>query len=149
MEMGTYYGLGVIQEFTASYVEKVYDRSLSKEEWERILSERVDLSLFDVDIQGKEVTGSLLPNIFSENIIDFYRILKEIAGPRRSKNINSYEKKYGTDLNEYPTAQTSLFLSDSDGYTIRMDITFVPLFVEGKVLVEEFNTEPHIINWLW
>ncbi|MDQ0175451.1 hypothetical protein [Bacillus chungangensis] len=142
--MGTFYCLGIINKFTA-----MSQNSLLKNEWENLLNERIDLNLYETSIQGTRVEGSLIDDIFKENIIEFYQILKEISGPTRSSNIDYYEKEFGTNINDYQTSQTELILETSNGNSISLSVTYVLLFIEGKVSVEEFNTEPHLINWLF
>lgn len=142
--MGTFYCLGIINKFTATSRD-----SLLKNEWKNLLNERIDLNLYETSIQGTRVEGSLIDDIFKENIIEFYQILKEISGPTRSSNIDYYEKEFGTNINDYQTSQTELILETSNGNSISLSVTYVLLFIEGKVSVEEFNTEPHLINWLF
>lgn len=142
--MGTYYSLGIISEFVAES-----EKTLTQAEWEQLLTKRLDLSLFRLTIHGNKIYGSLYPEIFKENIKDFYQILKEIAGPNRSEKIDYYEKKFGSNLDDYHYSETVLFVEGSDGSLIKIGVRFALLFVEGKVSVEIFNTEPHLINWLF
>ncbi|MBB5325883.1 hypothetical protein HNQ34_002989 [Anoxybacillus tepidamans] len=142
--MGTYYSLGIISEFVAES-----EKTLTQAEWEQLLTKRLDLSLFQLTIHDNKIYGSLYPEIFKENIKDFYQILKEIAGPNRSENIDYYEKKFGSNLDDYHYSGTVLFVEGSDGSLIKIGVRFALLFVEGKVSVEIFNTEPHLINWLF
>jgi hypothetical protein len=65
--MGTDYGLGPIVSFR---VES--DTTLSLENWTEILSQRIDLSLFDLTLNEKELTGKINAQIFKENILDFF-----------------------------------------------------------------------------
>lgn len=144
MDMGSDYSLGIIHEFTVTTQE-----SLMKEEWEKALNDRLDLSLFDLEFSDSEVKGKLNPTIFSENIADFYNILRKILGSRRNGNIDYYEDSYGTELENYQSWYTSLQFEDGAGRSIKLKASFVLLFVEGKVMVEEFYTEPVLMNWLF
>lgn len=142
--MGTYYTLGIIRKFKASS-----HRPLTKEEWERVLNDRIDLKLFGLTYNHSELNGSIDSNIFKENIADFYNILKKILGKNRNQNIDYYEAEYGTEIENYQEEYTRLDFEDGLGNSIRLDINFVLLFIEGKVFVEEFYTEPVLMNWLF
>jgi hypothetical protein len=142
--MGTYYSLGIIHKFKASS-----QQHLTEEEWERVLNDRVDLNLFDLTYDDSELAGSIDSNVFNENIADFYSILRKILGKNRNENIDYYESEYGTEIKNYQKEYTRLQFEDEMGNSIRIDINFVLLFIEGKVFVEEFYTEPVLMNWLF
>lgn len=141
--MGTYYTLGIITIFKATS-----NQQLTKTEWQRALDERVDLELFDLTFNDLNVAAKLKPIIFKENITDFYAVLREILGTNRNPNIDFYENNSGTSIEEYQIANTRLILQENE-LLIKIDIQFVLLFLEGKVSVEEFYTEPALINWLF
>ena len=142
--MGTDYALGVIDNITATA-----NRELLNKDWVELLNERVDVSLFDLQFTGVKVTGVLRSNIFSENIAGFYSMLKEILGAERNPGLDYYEEYYGTDLENYQRACTTIRIRSDQGDNIRLDLEFAILFIEGKVLVEEFYTEPVLMNWLF
>lgn len=142
--MGSFYTLGVIHEFVA-----ISDQSLSNMEWEEALDERVDLRIFDLHLKENELHAALDPHVFRENILDFYNVLRQIAGPSRSVNIDAYEENFGVHLENYQYSYTNLYLENNHGCKIRINASIAVLFIEGKVRVEEFRTEPHLINWLF
>lgn len=142
--MGTAYTLGVIRNFTA-----VSNRSLSNEEWLTKLNERVDASLFNLETTEKEAKASLKPDVFRENISGFYDVLRTILGIDRNPNLDYYQEQYGTEIDNYQLWGMPLNIREDDGYSIKFDMTIALLFVEGKVMVEEFYTEPLLINWLF
>ena len=109
----------------------------------------MDVSLFDLQITDVKVEGSLRPGIFCENISNFYEVLRGILGVKRNPCLDYYEKEYGVNLDSYQMETTNLHIQNEDGLSIRLDLTFALLFIEGKVLVEEFYTEPVLINWLF
>lgn len=142
--MGTFYTLGVIHKFKATS-----NQPLTNKEWIKILNVRVDVSLFDLLITDVIVNGSLQSNIFKENIIGIYEILRGILGADRNPNLDYYEKEYGIDLDNYQMCRTSMNIQNEDGLNVRLDLTIALLFIEGKVFVEEFYSDPILINWLF
>lgn len=142
--MGTFYTLGVIKNFKA-----YSDQPLTEKEWKEILNERVDLEMFDTKINNVDVEASLQSEIFSENISGFYETLRKILAPRKNENMDYYEKEFGQDIENYQMGYTSLYLQGPQGSRVKLNITFALLFIEGKVVVEEFYTEPSLINWLF
>lgn len=143
--MGTYYTLGIIHRFTART-----ERTLSKEEWIKLLDSRLDTSLFDLEILSDSgAKGILKANVFSDNITGFYRLLKDILGADRNDCIDYYEKEFGTDLANYQSEYSSFKIQTDQGYTVIINFDFALLFIEGKVLAEEFYSEPLLMNWLF
>lgn len=142
--MGTYYTLGVIKDFQAHS-----EQPLTEKEWKEILNERVDLELFDTKIDDTDVEALLKSEIFSENIADFYEVLRGILAPVENKNMDYYEQEFGQDIENYQVGYTRLYLLGPQGSCVTLNITFVLLFIEGKVIVEEFDIEPPLINWLF
>ncbi|WP_188453365.1 hypothetical protein [Virgibacillus oceani] len=142
--MGTFYTIGIIKEFKATS-----NQHLTANEWDKVLNVRVDLELYDLNFTDSGVVARLESNIFSENITDFYGVFKEILGTNRNPNFDHYEKDFGTDIENYQIANTILNFQEINGRTVTLDIQFVLLFLEGKVMVEEFYTEPALINWLF
>jgi len=142
--MGTFYTLGIISSLKATST-----RLLKHREWVEILNERIDIQLFDLRTNDDQAEAFLRPNIFSENIAGFYSLLRSILGQQRNSNIDYYEKVYGADLENYQFADTTLYLQHYKGDQITLDVNFALLFIEGKVLVEEFDTEPILMNWLF
>ena len=141
--MGTFYTLGVIRDFTAKANERY-----SETDWQKFLTEKIDPTLFDLifEDEGKSVRGTLKDGIFENNIQDFYDKLLKITNNRL---INDYLKHYGVDINKYHTDDLEMDFYLDNNKKIVMGFSFVLLFIEGKVLVEEFNTEPKLINWLF
>ena len=142
--MGSYYTIGVFSSLNATSTGL-----LTRKEWVEILNERVDIQLFDLQINRDEAEAFLRPDIFSENIADFYNVLRSILGQERNRNIDYYEKEYGTELEDYQFADTTLYLQHPKGDHITLDMSIALLFIEGKVLAEEFDTDPVLINWLF
>lgn len=142
--MGSYYALGVIKEFAAQSRNPLSDR-----EWKQILNERIDTNLFKTSIERNTFTGLLLPDIFEKNISQFYDTLKEITGPQRSRNIDFYEEEFGVDRDNYQEFTEALTILDPKGNPVKVKTKCNLLFIEGKVMVETFDTEPHLLNWLF
>lgn len=142
--MGTYYSLGVIHTFKATSNQR-----LTNQDWVRLLEQRLDVSLFDLQITDFQTEGKLQPGIFEENITDFYGVLKNILGKDRNENIDYYEEEYGLNLEKYQNIRTSMRIESEDDIAIKIECTCALLFIEGKVLVEVFYTDPILINWLF
>jgi hypothetical protein len=53
-------------------------------------------------------------------------------GKYRNKYIDYYESEYGTEIENYQKEYTRLQFEDDMGNSIRLDIHFVLLFIEGK-----------------
>jgi len=139
--MGTFYALGVIKSFNAKSTNV-----LSVDEWNKLLNEKIDTDLFDIITEGNHIRGRIKNNIFSDNIDDFYKKLKSIT---HEKDIDYFFLEYGTEIENYQDEDGIMYIHDSEGSSIALHIVFVSLFIEGKVLVEEFNIEPMLINWLF
>ncbi|ADI26808.1 hypothetical protein [Geobacillus sp. C56-T3] len=142
--MGTYYGLGIIKEFVARS-----EKSFTWSEWEQILTKRIDLCLFRLAAAEQRLSGSLYPEVFTENIHHFFQILRDIVGSERREPIDYYEKEFGSHLDNYPTAETFFLIEGPSGSPIIVEVRFAVLFIEGKVSVETFDAEPLLINWLF
>lgn len=139
--MGTFYALGVIKSFNAKSTNV-----LSFDEWNKLLNEKIDTDLFDIVVEGKHIRGSIKNNIFTDNIEDFYKKLKDIT---HEEDIDYYFHEFGTEIESYQDDYGIIYIHDSEGKNITLHIVFVSLFIEGKVLAEEFNIEPKLINWLF
>lgn len=141
--MGTYYSLGIIKNFVAKSNEVISDL-----DWTHHLNQRIDLSLFDLDISshGMHIEGTLKEGIFEKNINDFYDKLEQIT---HRGDIKDYLEESGVEIDDYYDDYTSFFLKPNTYGEISVDITFATLFTEGKVLVEEFDMEPMLMNWLF
>ncbi|MCM3671637.1 hypothetical protein M3181_22020 [Mesobacillus maritimus] len=166
--MGTFYTLGIINRFGAQATKggsKYFGREhlpLGESVWKEVLNERIDTSIFDLEMQEEgTITGLLKNSVFQENINDFYEILREILGEHRNGNIDHYEKDYflhhrdihGEDVEDdadYPFEWADdIRILNKDGLEIRIECQFIMLMLEGKVLVEEFSTDPVLINYLF
>ena len=143
-KMATNYTLGIIHEFTATSKQP-----LTNEEWVSKLNERIDVSLFDLQTMDTKVQATLKTSVFSENITGFYEVLRSILGADRNPNIDYYEEVYGTDLENYQMDRTRMDIQSDDDHSIRLELGYVLLLVEGKVFAEEFYTDPVLINWLF
>ncbi len=139
--MGAYYRLGVIQQFTAESKKK-----LSKEKWEQILNERINIELFEIEFTNEKVSGVLKDKIFEDNIEDFYYKLKKITN---NNDIDYYFNENGVQLDNYDLDRVRMYLCDDENEKVVINIEYVLLFTEGKVMAEEFNIEPMLINWLF
>lgn len=137
--MGTYYTLGIIQNFIAQS-----EKALPEEKWHELLNERVNLDLFEIKLIDGCITGVLKDKLFEDNIKDFYCKLKKITN---DNDIDSYFKEDGVQLTKYQTNRTRIYLDENQ--RIALVIEYILLFVEGKVLVEEFSIEPKLMNWLF
>ncbi len=140
--MGTYYALGVVQDFNART-----KKSLTRQQWEKILHERLNLDLFNVAVNNDSFSGTIKPEIFKKNIANLFQKLKDITGEIRA--VDYYFISYGDDISQYPTECCEVNLSDSEGNQIELQTNLVLLFIEGKVSVEEFQIEPMLMNWLF
>lgn len=139
--MGTYYALGIGKEFDA-YTNATF----TSEKWQKILNERFDIDLYNIDIQPNSVEANLKQGVFEENIEDLYRLLKQIT---QKESIDYYFTRHGTKKDEYSSDIIVVHISDEEGNKIRLRIKLILLFIEGKVLAEEFSCEPKIVNWLF
>lgn len=141
--MGTYYALGIVQTFTA----KPSTSSLTGRQLEQIITERLDLDLFEIENKNGELSGTLKAGLFEDRVADFFQKLKAIANVHR--NIDYYLNEFGTDIEEYPQEYCRVYFRDAEGNEISLAMDVVLLFIEGKVGAEEFDIEPLLINWLF
>jgi hypothetical protein len=141
--MGTYYTLGVIKKFTAKYND-----SYLETDWQKFLNEKIDTTLFNLIIEdeGKSISGVLKEGIFENNIQDFYSKLIKITN---KNSINYYFNCYGVDINKYYDDSMKMNFYMDENKKIVVTFYYVSLFIEGKVLVEEFSIEPKLMNWLF
>ncbi|SMQ77491.1 hypothetical protein SAMN05444673_2819 [Bacillus sp. OV166] len=165
--MGTFYTLGIINKFGAQATKgptrwNRENLALTEAEWKEALDKRIDTSIFDLELQEDgTIKGFLKNNVFKENIKGFYEFLREILGEHRNGNFDYYEKGMSEDgelhdINveddddgySYEWANDIRILN-KDGVEIRIECEFIMLFLEGKVLVEEFYTDPVLINYLF
>ncbi|MCD8510408.1 MAG: hypothetical protein LRY73_11460 [Bacillus sp. (in: Bacteria)] len=144
--MGSYYTLGVVTKFEVQ--SKI---PLSIEEWRALLDSRLDTSLFTLEVKEKKnvLIGELYPEIFQENIHGLYGILRNLIKPLSTIQLDDYEQVFGDDISNYQIRGSRLSIEGPDGEPLIVNISFAMLFIEGKVLVEEFYSEPQIINWLF
>lgn len=70
-------------------------------------------------------------------------------GEKRNLNLDDYFETFGTDINDYQIENTFISFQNKDGLYIKLWFRFAMLFIEGKVLAEEFYTEPVLVNWLF
>jgi hypothetical protein len=143
--MGTYYGLGVVNNFTTQSFRQVNPQQL-----EAAVNERLDLGLFDVTSQEDgHLQGTLKANLFQDNIEDFFAKLDAIAKANTIRSCNDYFQDFGTNIEEYPCEHCRLKIYDAEETTIELHMKMVLLLIEGKVSVEEFDLEPALLNWLF
>lgn len=139
--MGTYYALGVVKGFKAQT-----NHAISKDDWERILNERFDTELFHLVLENNSITATMKQGVFKENIEGLFQKLIDITG---NKWIGDYFQEYGDMIENYPSQQCNFSVFDNDKNKIKLFIDFALIFIEGKVLAEQFATEPMLINWLF
>lgn len=139
--MGTYYGLGVIKEFSA-----ISSGDMSPEDWRELLGERLDPALFDFSLDPRTAKGAMKEGLFAGNIKDFIGKLTTMIG---NEDAAFYFGKYGTNLGGYPTARAKMRLSGKRSESVSLSIVFILLFIEGKVVAEQFSSEPMLVNWLF
>ncbi|QKY70151.1 hypothetical protein [Lentibacillus sp. CBA3610] len=142
--MGTDYTIGIVRDFTATA-----NQNLSMEEWRLTLSDRLDLDCFALTEEESRLHGQLDESIFRNQIAGFYQTLGSILGEKRNPNLDYYFETFGTDITNYQTAAERITLKKGNGLHIELHFKYALLFVEGKVLVEEFYTEPLLLNWLF
>jgi hypothetical protein len=139
--MGTYYGLGIVKEFTARS-----KTDIAATEWRDIILSRFDLDLFDTSFDHNAMSGKLKQTLFTEHVRDFFDTLEQITS---DKHIDYYFDEYGDQIDNYPLETTNFSFDDSKRGKIALSIQFALLFIEGKVGAEIFSTEPKLINWLF
>jgi hypothetical protein len=141
--MGTYYTLGIIKEFVAES-----HASYSEADWQKFLNEKIDTTLFELTIKSEEksLTGVLKKGIFENNIQDFYSKLVKITN---DKAVDYYFEENGTDIDNYSDDSVEMYFYANENEEIIVTFRYVLLFIEGKVLAEEFSIEPKLINWLF
>lgn len=139
-EIGTYYTLGIVKSFEATS----YD-ALSKNEWKEFLNERFDIQQYSLHVEDKKVKGSLKKDVFEENIEDFY--IKLVAMIEDDYILNWFND-HKTNMDKYDHWDSVLrFKHKGNGIILTSELAM--LFIEGKVLAEEFYIEPKLINWLF
>lgn len=143
-KMGTYYTLGVIKNIDANA-----NRELTTEEWNAALRDRIDVDCFKLDYGENKLLGSLNEKVFEDNIADFYALFREILGKEGSRAFNFYEEEFGHKIENYQFDWTTIEITGKDGLKIRLHLHFALLFIEGKVMTEEFSVEPVLLNWLF
>lgn len=144
IQLGTFYTLGVITSF------KVDSKSISTiKEWEEVLKERLDLDLFSLKIEESKLSGTLDPDVFKQNIHGLYAVLRKISSPLCNGNIDYYEEIGGDSIDGYQNEYAELYIKTPNEKKLTIKCNFAMLFIEGKVSVEEFYTEPQITNWLF
>lgn len=62
--------------------------------------------------------------------------------------ISYYFESSGTDMEKYQDWVTRMTLQEYNS-NILLSAEFAILYIEGKVIIEEFNNEPKLINWLF
>lgn len=142
--MGTFYTLGPITSFTAKS-----SKELTEAEWKEMIGERIDLDLFSLEISENGISGEIKEEIFKENIHGMYEVLRNMSYPLLNGNIDYYEESYGDDLKEQSDEYAALYVKSPKDEKITINCNFAMMFLEGKVSVEEFYTEPQFINWLF
>lgn len=138
--MASFYALGVVKKFTAKS-----NQILSEAEWKKQLNERLDTEQYTVNFMDNIVKGELKQGVFKNNIEDFYNKLFQITNDKR---VSLYFEDSGTVVEQYQYWNTGMTISEYDP-NIFLSADLAVLFIEGKVLVEEFNIEPKLINWLF
>ncbi|MFD1851434.1 hypothetical protein [Oceanobacillus bengalensis] len=138
--MGTDYTLGIVKSFTATS-----HQSLSDNDWRNLLNDRIDIDQYAIHFEDKIVKGELKKEVFEENIEDFYMKLVAITG---NDHILNWFNDGKADMEQYDCWPTEMRMKQEDVH-ITLAAKLAILFVEGKVLVEEFETEPKLINWLF
>ncbi|TMN21850.1 hypothetical protein [Lentibacillus cibarius] len=138
--MGTYYALGIVKKFTAKS-----NQELSEANWEDHMNERLDIDQYAVSVKDNVIEGVLKEKVFRENIEDLYNKLVQITNDRQ---VSVYLEDSGTDIEQYQTWRTGMTIKEYDS-NITLTVELVILFIEGKVIVEEFSIEPKLINWLF
>jgi len=141
--MGTYYSVGIVKEFAARGANAVDAQTL-----EKVVGERFDLGLFDTDFQNGCMTGTLKPGLFNEHIADFVEKLANIA-PNHRETITYYLEKYGRNIDQFPSENCQWVVHDANKKRIEIHASLLLLFIEGKVLAEQFSIEPALLNWLF
>ena len=169
--MGTFYTIGIINKFdaratkgTSRHYQFRDHLPLSETEWKEALGKRIDTAIFKLEMQEDgTIKGFLNNDVFNQNIKGFYDVLREILGEGRNGNFDYYEKNMirNGELQEindndeyydtgYPFEWAHpLRILNKDGVEIQINCQFIMLFIEGKVLVEEFFTDPVMINYLF
>ena len=166
--MGTFYTLGIIRQFKATADKGDNEwhfrnpRSLTKEEWIKALGNRIDSELFDLEVnEDGSIEGFLKNDLFQQHINGFYDVLREILGKKRNGNIDDYakftcnnnrnihDKDNGDDDTYSIEGAYPIHIIDKEGNGIKIQCDFIMLMLEGKVLVEEFSTDPVLINYLF
>lgn len=137
--MGTHYALGVVKEFEAQS-----SQTIGKDYWKKYLNERIDLNQYTVTFNDNKVEGKLKEEVFEVNIEDFYNKLVQITN---DEDLSYYLEISGVNMNQYPDWATEITIQNDPDITLSVKIAI--LFIEGKVLAEQFTTEPLLINWLF
>lgn len=138
--MGTYYALGIVKKFTAKSTQ-----ALSQTDWKKHLNERLDMEQYSINFRDNAVEGEMKKEVFEKNIEDFYHKLVKITN---NEQIAIYFEDSGTDMEKYQDWVTVMTVKEhSPNISLRAE--FAILFIEGKVIAEEFSFEPQLMNWLF
>ncbi len=138
--MGSFYVLGIV-----NYFEAKSTNLLDQAKWKHYLNEKLDLEQYNTNFTDLSAMGVLKEGVFKKNIEGFYNKLVEITN---DDTISIYFNDFGTDIKDYQNRNTMMTFKYHDTQ-ITISANMVILFIQGKVLVEEFSFEPKIINWLF
>ncbi len=142
--MGTFYSLGIVQNFTAKSTGAT---SSEPRDLESAVGDRLNLDLFNLRQNTTGLSGQLKPGILEDYLEDFVQTLKQIAN--QNQKIDDYWNFYGTQWENYPLEYWSMEFKDAQEQTIKLSGKALFLFIEGKVGAEEFEIEPLLLNWLF
>ncbi|MGB7520352.1 MAG: hypothetical protein WA896_12040, partial [Spirulinaceae cyanobacterium] len=133
--------LGVVKSFETK------NSTLTTQQLEQLINERFNLELFNLNFDDNNFKGTLKPNLFQNNVADFFTRLKSILP--QNQGVDAYFQDFGDDINEYPQEFSRINIYDAQGNKITLQLELVLLFLEGKVSAEVFNIEPQLISWLF
>ncbi|URZ03849.1 hypothetical protein [Clostridium felsineum] len=139
--MGTYYTLGIVKKFSIKRT-KIH----STDEIINEIQIKLDLDIFNLVIEDDYIYGELDENILNKNIGDFYNTLEEMTG---SNSVSYYFDKENDEMRYVYEGSTRIRLNDTCINELVLNLNYMVLYIEGKVIAECFSYEPQIINWLF
>jgi hypothetical protein len=142
--MGTFYSLGIVQDFTA---KSTGNTSIELGDLEVAVGDRLNLDLFSLRQGPGGLLGQLKPGTLEEHLEDFVRTLKQIAN--QHSRIDEYWNLYGCQWENYPREYWVMEFKNAQGQGIKLSGMALFLFIEGKVGADEFEIEPLLLNWLF
>ncbi|MFD0717446.1 hypothetical protein [Paenibacillus sp. GCM10027626] len=148
--MGKYIQLGICHRITV-YKEELEELKLTESDLTKKLNESMDMSLFTCNDDGNQLCYSLQDEVLMEQLPDFLRSqyslypAKEAEEAFRSVLLKISQKESAAEIIELANEKSSAYFQSSHVYNfietafrkrLRIDLSLMLLFVEGKIIME-------------